>query len=156
VIVLREDTTDPVADAAFALAEAAHASDSSYTLDELRDMVADGAGALAEAGGLFSWLSRAYTGTDSTLVPALKKQIEGITTEAQKVKALAEIDKYRKEVGESGPSKINWAQMTWPGLLIRFLRGQSAKVEEYREGLSKLRAEVAAKSVGGGEEEAAA
>jgi hypothetical protein len=106
MIVLREAaedlTPDPVLDAAFALAEAAAASESSYS-PELLAVYAQGAAmSLSEAGGLFSWIKRHYLAHDSSAAPEMRKEIEhGVRDEEHRKELIAHCDKLIHEAEHS-------------------------------------------------------
>jgi hypothetical protein len=57
--------------------------------------------ALDEAGGIVSWLARAYTGKDKDLPAEIEKELESIKTKEAKEKMLADIDDFIKEAEAS-------------------------------------------------------
>lgn len=107
---------------------------------------------LAEAGGLISWLKRAYTGMDTKLIDELRDEIKNkIKTEAQKEDALRDIDKFIREGrGLTGTQLVYhlFAPHTWLGPIVSFIirhsNTEDGSRERYVDAMKKVRAEVAA------------
>jgi hypothetical protein len=145
-------TIDPVEAAVRAFVEAAQASETGYTVEQLKEMVETVA--LSEAGGLYSWLARAYTGQDADIVSEMKGELEKITTQDQKDEALEMCDKLIKQAKGVTAGQVVYhllAPTGWFGIaaaiIFRAIKKGDGSASEYRTALTKLRAEIAAKKV---------
>ena len=151
-IILDENHIDPLQDpvqkALEAFVEAARQSDKPYTLDTLTEMVRGEL--LQEAGGVFSWLKRWISGTDTNLLDELKDDIGKIETEKDKQAVLSDIDKFLKQAKELTVDQIVAVVMTgavlWGGiaLIVRILKTKDGSTKDYIEAMQKLRSEVVA------------
>ena len=151
-IILDENHIDPLQDpvqkALEAFVEAARQSDKPYTLDTLTEMVRGEL--LQEAGGVFSWLKRWISGTDTNLLDELKDDIGKIETEKDKQAVLSDIDKFLKQAKELTVGQIVAVVMTgtvlWGGiaLIVRILKTKDGSTKDYIEAMQKLRSEVVA------------
>ena len=151
-IILDENHIDPLQDpvqkALEAFVEAARQSDKPYTLDTLTEMVRGEL--LQEAGGVFSWLKRWISGTDTNLLDELKDDIAKIETEKDKQAVLSDIDKFLKQAkGLTGgqiaafvlSNKNRWGRIA---LIVRLLKSKDGSTKDYIEAMQKLRSEVVA------------
>ena len=151
-IILDENHIDPLQDpvqkALEAFVEAARQSDKPYTLDTLTEMVRGEL--LQEAGGVFSWLKRWISGTDTNLLDELKDDIAKIETEKDKQAVLSDIDKFLKQAKGLTGGQIAAFVLTnpilWGGiaLIVRLLKSQDGSTKDYIEAMQKLRSEVVA------------
>ena len=151
-IILDENHIDPLQDpvqkALEAFVEAARQSDKPYTLDTLTEMVRGEL--LQEAGGVFSWLKRWISGTDTNLLDELKDDIAKIETEKDKQAVLSDIDKFLKQAKDLTGGQIAAFVLTrrsrWGGiaLIVRLLKSQDGSTKDYIEAMQKLRSEVVA------------
>ena len=151
-IILDENHIDPLQDpvqkALEAFVEAARQSDKPYTLDTLTELVRGEL--LQEAGGVFSWLKRWISGTDTNLLDELKGDIEKIETEKDKQAVLADIDKFLKQAKGLTGGQIAAFVLTNPilwgsiALIVRVLKAQDGSTKDYIEAMQKLRSEVVA------------
>ena len=151
-IILGENHIDPLQDpvqkALEAFVEAARQSDKPYTLDTLTEMVRGEL--LQEAGGVFSWLKRWISGTDTNLLDELKDDIGKIETEKDKQAVLSDIDKFLKQAKDLTGGQIAAFVLTrrsrWGGiaLIVRLLKSQDGSTKDYIEAMQKLRSEVVA------------
>lgn len=102
-------------------------------------------GALEEAGGLLSWLRRAYTATDPKVVMQLYTEIlHGVKDEQHRKDLLAEIDGFLREAeaAESG-SSVHDTALNLPGLHMRKGARDAGKIRAYIASLRKVREKVA-------------
>ena len=151
-IILDENHVDPLQDSVQktleAFVEAARQSDKPYTLDSLTEMVRSEL--LQEAGGVFSWLKRWISGTDTNLLDELKSDIDKIETEKDKQAVLADIDKFLRQAKGLTGGQIAAFVLTnpilWGGiaLIVRGLKAQNGSTKDYIEAMQKLRSEVVA------------
>jgi len=123
---------------------------------EMAELDMDGTEALDEAGGLGSWLKRAYTGMDESLLDQLRDEIDSkVTTEAQRRKTLAEIDKFLAQAkGLTGGQAVYHLFVTGPffaawgfAAVLRYMNKNDGSREDYIQAMKSLRAEVAAKKL---------
>ncbi len=66
-------------------------------MDYIAECIEIGVEPLEEAGGIFSYLARAYTGKDNDLANEISKEINSLKTAEQKKKLLDEVDDFIKE-----------------------------------------------------------
>lgn len=145
---------DPVAAALEALVEAALASDEKFSPEMLAGMVRSRA--LEEAGGLVSWLKRAYTGMDSDLIAELRDDLDKrVKTAKDKADILADIDKFIAEGKGLQTSQALYHLLppsTTIGVAATFIIRNSNTKDgsraKYVEALKKVREEVVKKKVG--------
>lgn len=104
---------------------------------------------LAEAGGLASWLKRAFTGMDGELVSELREELKSkITTAEEKANALKDLDKFIREGKGITGSQIAFHVLVggWMTVLltavIRTSTANSVERAEYIKVLGKIREEV--------------
>jgi hypothetical protein len=151
-IILDENHIDPLQDpvqkALEAFVEAARQSDKPYTLDSLTEMVRGEL--LQEAGGVFSWLKRWISGTDTNLLDELKDDIAKIETEKDKQAVLSDIDKFLKQAKGLTGGQIAAFVVSNPffwgsiALIVRLLKSKDGSTKDYIESMQKLRSEVVA------------
>ena len=107
---------------------------------------------LEEAGGLLSWLKRAYTGMDTDLIDELRSDIKGkIHTKKDQHDALHDIDKFIAEGEKLQTSQAVFHVLAPHGLIgpvasfiIRNSNTKDGSRQKYVAALKKVRAEVAA------------
>lgn len=110
---------------------------------------------LAEAGGLLSWLKRAYIGMDSSLLDELEEELKGrITTEREKRETLRDIDKFVQEgKGPTGTQLVYhlFAPHGPIGPIVSFIlrtsNTNSGERGKYVEAMKKIRDKVSALKV---------
>lgn len=107
---------------------------------------------LSEAGGLVSWLKRAYTGMDGSLIDELRDDIKHkIHTKEDQQQTLKDIDKFIAEGEKLQTSQAVFHVLAPHGLIgpvasfiIRNSNTKDGSRQKYVAALKKVRAEVAA------------
>ena len=135
-IILDENHIDPLQDpvqkALEAFVEAARQSDKPYTLDTLTEMVRGEL--LQEAGGVFSWLKRWISGTDTNLLDEIDDAIDN----ANRIVTDNNVSRWFTTAGLSMLISI----IPLVKMIARLSNADQRKA--FRESLHKLRSEVVA------------